>query len=101
MFNGTGVALAGQSFDSGGKSQTVLYFQHWTGQIRQTQFLDDGTWSGGGLSEIVAVDAKNATPISMVSYSANGTNTVRTLCSQSFTIPISLPVDIVAHVLHW
>lgn len=89
MFNGTGVALAGQSFDSGGKSQTVLYFQHWSGQIRQTQFLDDGTWNGGGLSEIVAVDAKNATPISMVSYSANGTNTVRTLCSQSFTIPIS------------
>lgn len=78
MFNGTGIALAGESFDSGVKSQTVLYFQHWTGQIRQTVFLDDGTWSGGDVSEIVAVDAKNATPISMVSYSVNGTNTVCT-----------------------
>lgn len=76
MFNGTGIALAGESFDSGVKSQTVLYFQHWTGQIRQTVFMEDGTWSGGDVSEIVAVDAKNATPISMVSYSVNGTNTV-------------------------
>ena len=69
--------MAGQSFDSGGHGETVLYFQHHSGQIRSTVLQSDGTWQGGTVSEIVAVNAKNATPISAVSYSMNGTNTVR------------------------
>ena len=76
-FNGSGIAVAGESFDAGGHGETVLYFQHKTGQIRSTQLQSDGTWQGGSISEVVATDAKNATPISAVSYSTNGTNTVR------------------------
>ena len=76
-FNGSGVAVAGESFDFGGHGETVLYFQHYSGQIRSTQLQPDGTWQGGSLSEVVATDAKDASPISAVSYSVNGTNTVR------------------------
>ena len=75
-FNGSGVAVAGQSFDAGGHGETVLYFQHHSGQIRSTQLTTAGTWSGGTASELVASDAKNATPISAVSYSYDGVNTV-------------------------
>lgn len=84
MFNGTGIALGGQSFDSGNNYQPILYFQHWSGQIREILFLDNGNWQGGGQSEIVAADAKNSTPIAMVSYVANGINTVRIPYSHFF-----------------
>ncbi len=61
------------------------------------QSLDDGSWLGGGLSEIVAIDARNATAISLVSYSTSGTNTVRILVVL-FSKPLAEQY-IVAHIL--
>lgn len=73
-FNGTGIALAGESFGSevygnGTHGLFVLYFQHHTGSIRQMQLRETG-WEGGGPSDVVvpAGYAKNGTPISAVSY---------------------------------
>ncbi|KAI9782881.1 MAG: hypothetical protein M1816_001662 [Peltula sp. TS41687] len=69
-FNGSGIALASQSFEGSEHGSIVLYFQHHTGTIRWQQ-LTDGKWLGGSQSEIVADDAKNATPISAVAYAKN------------------------------
>jgi hypothetical protein len=76
-FNGTGLAIASYSFGSGGYGVINVYFQHWTGQIRKMQLMQDGTWQGGDASNIVATDARNATPISAVAYSMDHTSTVR------------------------
>lgn len=54
-----------------------VYFQHWTGQIRRMQLMDDGSWQGGDLTNVVATDAKNATPISAVAYAVDKKSTVR------------------------
>ena len=67
-FNGTGLAIASYSFGTGGYGIFNVYFQHWTGQIRKLELLDDGSWEGGDETNIVATDAKNATPISAVAY---------------------------------
>ncbi|KAI4114233.1 MAG: hypothetical protein LQ338_008028, partial [Usnochroma carphineum] len=72
-FNGSGIALASQSFDAGGYGSIVMYFQHYTGEIRSAQLSSDGTWNGGDAREIVAVDAKNGTPIAAVAYARNNT----------------------------
>lgn len=83
-FNGSGIALASQSFASSLQAATqgslVMYFQHWTGQIRWIQLSNTGSWIGGSYSQIVANDAKNSTPISAVSYSINGTSTWHIFC---------------------
>lgn len=55
-----------------------MYFQHHTGQIRSAQLGSDGRWKGGDETEIVAVDAKNGTPIAAVAYARNDTAVVRT-----------------------
>lgn len=70
-FNGSGLALASESFASGGYGNIVMYFQHHTGQIRSTQLGSDGQWRGGDATSIVATDAKNATPIAAVAYARN------------------------------
>lgn len=59
-FNGSGIALASQSFGVNDYGALVMYFQHAEGQIRW-QRLDtaSGDWVGGTSSEIVAYDAKN------------------------------------------
>lgn len=75
-FNGTGLALASQSFGSGDYGELVLYFQHHTGSVRWQRLTPDAGWVGGSESEIVASDAKNSTPLSAVAYSLNGTSTV-------------------------
>ena len=75
-FNGSGIALASESFASGGYGSLVLYFQHHTGQIRSTQLSSDGRWKGGDATEVVAVDAKNGTPIAAVAYARNNTASV-------------------------
>jgi hypothetical protein len=75
-FNGTGIALASQSFDDGGYGEIVMYFQHHSGQIRYKQLQKDGSWEGGSTSEILAENAKNATPIAAVAYAMNETATV-------------------------
>ncbi|KJX92547.1 hypothetical protein TI39_contig5841g00003 [Zymoseptoria brevis] len=72
VFNGSGIALASQSFarelSDGSQGSLVMYFQHWTGQIRYKQLSPSGEWLGGDISEVVAVGAKNGTPLSAVSY---------------------------------
>jgi hypothetical protein len=68
-FNGTGLALASQSFGQGDRGEIVMYFQHWSGDLRWSQLMSDGSWQGGSASETLAQDAKNGTPISAVAYS--------------------------------
>ncbi|KAK3701411.1 hypothetical protein LTR37_015509 [Vermiconidia calcicola] len=77
--NGSGIALASQSFaqdlSEGTQGSIVMYFQHHSGDIRWVQLGNDGSWTGGTVSEVVAVDAKNSTPLSAVSYSWESVNT--------------------------
>lgn len=40
----------------------------------------NGDWVGGTTSEVVAVDAKNSTPISAVSYSVDGVDAWHIFC---------------------
>ncbi|KAK6388254.1 hypothetical protein LTR65_008096 [Meristemomyces frigidus] len=78
-FNGSGIALASQSFSTdianGTHGDLVMYFQHHSGQIRYMQLTTGGTWEGGSASEVVATDAKNSTPLSAVAYAMNDTST--------------------------
>lgn len=78
-FNGSGLALASQSFGSGEYGELVLYFQHYSGSIRWQRMTPENPvngWQGGTASEVVATDAKNSTPLSAVAYSLNGVSTV-------------------------
>ena len=75
-FNGTGIALASESFDGGTHGDLVMYFQHWSGQIRWQELNDQGQWVGGDITTVVASDAKNSTPLSAVAYALNRTSTV-------------------------
>jgi hypothetical protein len=68
-FNGTGLALASQSFGQDDRGEIVMYFQHWSGDLRWSQLMSDGSWQGGSASETLARDARNGTPISAVAYS--------------------------------
>lgn len=45
-----------------------MYYQHYTGTIRYVQLSTSGKFEGGSQSEVVASDAKNSTPISVVQY---------------------------------
>jgi hypothetical protein len=72
-FNGTGIAIAGESWNREERKIMTVYFQHWTGEIRWIQLTPKGEWLGGSRSEVIATDAKNATPISVVAYAVNGT----------------------------
>ncbi|KAK4623830.1 hypothetical protein CLAFUW4_05426 [Fulvia fulva] len=78
-FNGSGIALASQSFSrdlaDGTQGSIVMYFQHHTGQIRWKQLSTSGDWLGGDISEVVASNAKNNTPLSAVAYDINGSST--------------------------
>lgn len=65
-FNGTGIAISAYTAYGDTHGSLVLYFQHSSGQIRWLQLSAAGEWLGGTLSEVVAVDAKNSTPISSV-----------------------------------
>jgi hypothetical protein len=38
--------------------------------------MQDDAWLGGDITEILAYDAKNGTPISAVAYENNGISTV-------------------------
>lgn len=50
-----------------------MYFQHHSGQLRSAQLESNGEWQGGDVTNIVAADAKNGTPISAVAYARNQT----------------------------
>ncbi|KAL5413124.1 hypothetical protein PMIN03_003902 [Paraphaeosphaeria minitans] len=73
-FNGSGIALATEFWNNQERKIMTVYFQHWTGEIRSIQLTPKGEWIGGTASEVVVSDAKNATPISAVSYSLNDTS---------------------------
>ena len=85
----------------------TVYFQHWTGDIRYIQLTPDGQWIGGGASEVIASDAKNATPISAVAYSLNDTSVVSPPFNRSessffsFSLANKLIPISVAHLLHF
>lgn len=74
--NGSGIALASQSFGVNNYGELVMYFQHHSGQIRWQRLDSSGDWVGGTDSEVAAYDAKNGTPISAVAYALNDTSTV-------------------------
>ncbi|KAF2837806.1 hypothetical protein M501DRAFT_995047 [Patellaria atrata CBS 101060] len=73
-FNGSGIALASQSFATDEYGSMVMYYQNYNGQIRWQRLNRGGDWVGGTLSEVVASDAKNGTPISAVAYTMNDTS---------------------------
>lgn len=75
-FNGSGIALATEFWNREERKIMTVYFQHFTGEIRAIQLTPKGEWIGGGKSEVIISDAKNATPISAVSYSLGGTSMV-------------------------
>jgi len=75
-WNGSGIALASESFDGTTHGELVMYFQHWSGQIRWQELNDKGQWVGGDITTVVASDAKNSTPLSAVAYALNQTSTV-------------------------
>lgn len=75
-FNGSGIALAGESWNKEQRRIFTIYFQHWTRDIRYMQYTTDQKWIGGSRSETVATDAKNATALSTVAYSLNSTQYV-------------------------
>ncbi|KAF2133634.1 hypothetical protein P153DRAFT_282218 [Dothidotthia symphoricarpi CBS 119687] len=75
-FNGTGIALAGESWDKNQRRIFTIYFQHHTGDIRYMIYTADRTYIGGTKSETVASDAKDASPISAVAYAVNETSYV-------------------------
>jgi hypothetical protein len=54
--------------DSSGYGNINLYFQYYDGTIRWIRLLDDGSWQGGTVAEIIAADARNGTPIAAVAY---------------------------------
>lgn len=67
-FNGSGIALARVSFDENDRGLVDMYFQHWTGDLRWSQLMSDGSWQGGSSSETLTEDARNGTPIAAVAY---------------------------------
>lgn len=75
-----------------------MYFQHYTGQIRSAQLDSDGNWKGGDATEIVAVDAKNGTPIAAVAYARDNIAVVQP-CRRSTEAVIMTDCPVVAHLL--
>jgi hypothetical protein len=51
-FNGSGIAIASQSFGGGGYGIINVYFQHWTGQVCHAVILPDRS--------LMLIDTKNA-----------------------------------------
>lgn len=97
-FNGSGIALASESFASGGHGAIVMYFQHHSGQLRSAQLASDGTWQGGDATELVAIDAKNGTPIAAVAYARNQTAAVSIQRSLENLSPTN--AETVAYILY-
>ena len=75
-FNGTGLTNI-DPLDSG-YIGTLLFFQHFDGDVRFAQ-LRDSSWNGGGSSNSVgAMNPVNGTPIAATSYAYQGSITVFT-----------------------
>lgn len=94
-FNGSGIALAGESWNPKNGTLFTLYFQHHTGDIRYMKYTKGQKWIGGEITETVASNAKNGTPISAVAYAANATQFV----SLVFTVITAVLTTIVSCLL--
>ncbi|XP_014554514.1 hypothetical protein COCVIDRAFT_104758 [Bipolaris victoriae FI3] len=90
-FNGTGIALAGESWNQGQRKIFTLYFQHYSGDIRFMQYGTDQKWIGGTKAQTVASGVKDASPISAVAFAINSTqyvdrnNTIRQVTQDNIT----------------
>ncbi|KAF2703845.1 hypothetical protein K504DRAFT_485591 [Pleomassaria siparia CBS 279.74] len=67
-FNGSGIALAGESWTKGTRHLFQLFFQHHTGGLRRMAYGVDQKWDGGNASTTIATDVKNGSAISIVQY---------------------------------
>jgi hypothetical protein len=94
VYNGTGIALAGESWNKGQRRIFTLYFQHHTGDIRFMQYSSDQQWTGGSKSETVATGVKNASPISAVAYNINATQYVSQLTAQKTIVVLTVSSSI-------
>lgn len=88
-WNGSGIAHSWQTFSSDeegpiqGQEYVVVYYQHHSGAVRWMRRFNDSIWlRGSDDSEDVAVDAKDATPISSVSGVLNVTYEWHVFCKQ-------------------
>ena len=88
-FNGTGIALAGESWNQGQRKIFTLYFQHHSGDIRFMQYGTDQKWIGGTKAQTVASGVKDASPISAVAFAINSTQYVGHLVSPSIDFSLT------------
>jgi hypothetical protein len=58
---------AGLTSAAKGYGNLLLVFQHYKGDIRFMVRESTGDWQGGSVYDVVAADAKNGTPISLLS----------------------------------
>jgi hypothetical protein len=89
-WNGSGLAHTWQTFSSDlegqveGEANVVMYYQHYSGALRWMRRTDTARWLRGPDSwEDVALDAKNATPISAMYLIQNYTSSVHVFCKVS------------------
>ena len=67
-WNGTAFSTLQRVSPETTSSYPILYFQHYSGDVRWMELLPNGSWIGGTSLETVANDAKNNTPISAVTW---------------------------------
>jgi hypothetical protein len=84
-WNGSGLAYTWQTFsidqEDQPKDEAVMYYQHYSGALRWMRRLDSARWLRGPEQvEVVAVDAKNATPISAMYLIQNQTSLWHVFC---------------------
>lgn len=48
------------------KRNSLMFFQHHTGEIRWTQYKSPDRWHGGISDQVVATDAKSGTPLYVI-----------------------------------
>jgi hypothetical protein len=89
-WNGSGLAHTWQTFSSDlegqakGETDVVMYYQHHSGAIRWMRRTGPTGWlRGPDIWEDVAVDAKNATPISAMYLMQNYTSLAHVFCKHS------------------
>ena len=58
----------------------IFFFQHHSGEIRWMQRVWPDSWRGGSVGEVVAVDAKNGTPISTLAMNPAGVQYTHVFC---------------------
>ena len=91
-YNGSGIALAGESWNKGQRRLFTLFFQHHAGDIRYMTYGVDQKWEGGNSSNVIATDAKGGSPISAVAYLLG--NVAHVSCDLH---PIPSPLNIIDH----